>query len=243
MTPEAMANFNRALHGTTTTPLLLDEPDGDEFARRFAVYRNNIKASRAEALRQGFPTLALLLGPEYFNALAAEFIQQHPPHSATLHEYGAELADFIAHFQPLSSLGYLADIARLEWARLSAFHAADTSILDIAEMELSALSDRLVQPLRWHPSVTLLRSPHPLYRLWASQHGTTAAPNAQDWSAENVLVWRQGLLLRTELLDSVSSQLLQIATQPNCLPIALTENPDWLGNLLQLFYWQVFAGE
>lgn len=243
MTPMALEEFNLALHSVDAIPLHLGESGEGDFSQRFAVYRNNVRASRTEALRQGFPVLAQLLGADYFTALAAVFIQQHPPRSAALHEYGAELADYIAAFQPLSALGYLADIARLERARLCAFHAADAPILSLADMDLAALTDRLIQPLHWHPSVTLLCSEHPLYRLWASQHGTVAAPSAQDWPAEDVLVWRQGLLLRTEPLDAVSVQLLQLATQPNCLPAALAEHPERLGHLLRLMHWQVFAGE
>lgn len=241
MTPMALEEFNRALHSVDAIPLHLGESGEGAFAQRFAVYRNNVRASRTEALRQGFPVLARLLGADYFTALAAVFIQQHPPRSAALHEYGAELADYIAGFQPLSALGYLADIARLEWARLCAFHAADASVLSLAEMDLTTLTERLSQPLHWHPSVTLLRSEHPLYRLWASQQRTATAPTAQDWSAENVLAWRQGLQLRTEPLDALSCQLLQLATQGNRLPAALAEHPEWLGHLLQLLNWQVFS--
>ncbi|MGB4076026.1 putative DNA-binding domain-containing protein [Pseudomonas sp.] len=243
MTPIALEEFSLAVHNADAVPLHLGECGEGAFAQRFAIYRNNVRASRTEALRQGFPVLARLLGPGYFTALAAVFIQQHPPRSAALHEYGAELADYIAHFQPLSALGYLADIARLEWARLCAFHAADTPVMSIAEMDLATLNEWLVQPLRWHPSVTLLCSDHPLYRLWASQHGAVAAPSAQDWPAEDVLVWRQGLLLRTEPLDAVSSELLQMATQPNRLPTALAEHPEWLSRLIQLLHWQVFLAE
>ncbi|AMR67926.1 HvfC/BufC family peptide modification chaperone [Aquipseudomonas alcaligenes] len=243
MTPMALEEFNQALHSADAVPLHLGEPGDLAFSRRFAVYRNNVRASRTEALRQGFPVLARLLGADYFTALAAVFIQQHPPRSAALHEYGAELADYIAGFQPLSALGYLADIARLERARLCAFHAADAPVLSLADMDLATLTERLAQPLRWHPSVTLLCSDHPLYRLWASQQGKAAAPSAQDWPAENVLVWRQGLQLRSEPLDAVSVQLLQLATQPNRLPATLAEKPEWLGNLLQLLHWQVFVGE
>lgn len=243
MTPMALEAFNQALHNVDAIPLHLGESAEGDFAQRFAVYRNNVRASRTEALRQGFPVLAQLLGADYFTALAAVFIQQHPPRSAALHEYGAELADYIAGFQPLSALGYLADIARLEWARLCAFHAADAPALNLADMDLGTLSERLTQPLRWHPSVTLLCSAHPLYRLWASQQGTATAPTAQDWTAENVLVWRQGLILRTEPLDAVNVQLLQLSTQSNRLTAALAEHPEWLGHLLQLLHWQVFASE
>ncbi|MFG0382241.1 putative DNA-binding domain-containing protein [Pseudomonas sp. zbq_18] len=241
MTPSAYEAFARALLQPDTLPQHLGQSGEGSFAQRFATYRNNVRASRTEALRQGFPTLDRLLGRDYFTALAAVFIQQHPPRSAVLHEYGAELADFIDQFQPLSSFGYLGDIARLEWARLRAFHADDTPVLRIAEMDLASLSKRLEQPLQWHPSVTLLESAHPLYRLWASQQGTASAPSAQCWSAETVLIWRQGLVLRAERVDEVSGHLLRLAVEPPKLSVALGQSPQWLGRLLQLLHWQVFA--
>lgn len=56
-------------------------------------------------------------------ALCRHFTARHPPRSAVLHEYDGDVADFIASFPCLAQMNYLADIARLEWARLCAFHA------------------------------------------------------------------------------------------------------------------------
>lgn len=241
MTPRTLEAFSQAL--LSPEPLLAGvavQADGT-LQQRLAIYRNNLRAARTEALRQGFPVLDRLLGHDCFTALAAEFIRQHPPVSAVLHEYGAGLADFIRGFAPLAALGYLADVARLEWARLQAFHAADAPVLRIAEMDLTTLAERLGQPLQWHPSVTLLRSEHPLYQLWLSQVDTTPAPHAGCWHAEQVLVWRQGLQLRTQALDEASVLLLVAAREPVRLSVLLAEQPDWLGRLLQLFHWEVFV--
>lgn len=203
-----LAAFAQGLLLPEQLPLHLGEATDAGFAARFAIHRNNVRAARTEALRQGFPVLERLLGAEYFTALAGVFIQQHPPRSAVFHEYGAQLAEFIEDFPPLAQLDYLADIARLEWARLKAFHAADTLPLAVDSRALADFADLVEIPLCWSPSVSLLNSAHPLYRLWASQVDQAQVPGAQDWLPENVLVWRQGLQLRTEPLDELGCRLL-----------------------------------
>lgn len=44
--------------------------------------------------------------------------------------YGAGFADFVEDFEPAASVVYLADVARLERARLESLHAADAQVLD-----------------------------------------------------------------------------------------------------------------
>ena len=149
--------FAQALLHAEVVPLHLAERTDLGFAARFAIHRNNVRGARTEALRQGFPVLERLLGQEYFTALVGVFIQRHPPCSAALHEYGGEMAEFIEAFAPVAQLGYLADIARLEWARLCAFHATDAPVPDLSAEALPALARLLDAPLRWHPSVTLLQ--------------------------------------------------------------------------------------
>lgn len=244
MTPMTLAAFAQGLLLPETVPLHLGEATDAGFAARFAIHRNNVRSARIEALRQGFPVLERLLGAEYFTALAGVFIQQHPPRSAVFHEYGAELASFIEAFPPLAQLNYLADIARLEWARISAFHAADTPPFEVDSCALAGFADLVEIPLCWSPSVSLLTSAHPLYRLWASQVDQLQAPGAQDWLPESVLVWRQGLQLRTEPLDELGCRLLRHMQPGRSLASALAlpcvSSQEGLLRLLRLLLWQVF---
>ena len=145
---------------------------------------------------------------------------------------------------PLAQLGYLADIARLEWARLRAFHAADAPVAEVDALALGGLAQLLEAPLRWHPSVTLLCSAHPVYRLWASQLNQAPPPGAQDWRGENVLIWRQGLQLRTDPLDEPGCLLLRHVQSGGSLAGALARadvgSPAGVGRAAGLLLWQVF---
>lgn len=208
MTPFLTDDFAKALSKLDVVPLQHAAGRDGHFSRGFAVHRNNVQSAPIEALRQAFPVLQRLLGDEYFSALAQLYVGQNPPRSAVYLEYGADLADFIAAFPPLAKLGYLADIACLEWARLRAFHAADGLPLPVEALDAKGLERLMIEPLCWHPSVTLIESAHPLFRLWQSQIHTTATPSSAEWERESVLVWRQELALRTEPVTRPVADLL-----------------------------------
>ena len=204
MNAEDQAQFARALTGLQEpVPWQLGAHSPSEFAERFSLARNTVRAVRIEALRQGFPALLRLLGEEYFTALASLFSERQPPRSAVLHEYGADLAVFIEQFPPLAGWPFMADVARLEWARRCAFHAADAPLLQPGGVGVDELDQLLQAPLCWHPSVTLLCSAHPLWQLWHA-----GADNCGTWPAENVLVWRQGLQVMTQAIDGSTAELL-----------------------------------
>ncbi len=141
---------------------------GADPASRFAVYRNNVTASLIEALAETYPVVRQLVGETFFAAMAREYVRSHPPISPVLAWYGGDFPEFIAGFDPAATLGYLADMARLEWAYVCAFHAVDASPLPA-----QALVARAAQPgllartrLRFAPAVRLIRSVHPVVSLW-----------------------------------------------------------------------------
>jgi len=180
--------------------------NGSDPAKRFAVYRNNVVVSLVDALADSFPVVQALVGEDFFRAMAAEFARGTPPRSPVLAWYGDGFADFVEYFPPAAGLPYLADVARLEWLRVEAWHAADAEPLPLAEMA-ARLADEAALPalrLALHPSLRLLRSAHPVVSLWAAHQAedVSAALGAVDFAdAEAALVVRDGLdvdILRIE---------------------------------------------
>lgn len=246
MNPLSEVEFAQALQSAEqSVPVHLGEVGARQFADRFAVHRNNILATCINVLRQSFPVLECLLGEEYFAALMGLFVRQHPPQSPVLHEYGGELARFIEHFPPLVEFAYLPDIARLEWARLCAFHAADAVPAQLQIVGVQTIDLLLSRPMRLHPSLTLLRSVYPLHQLWCSQIEKLPPPAVSGQKGESVLIWRQGLILRTEVVDAVTAELLIALKREGQLGRALAQTEtDILGlgtRLAMLFGWKVFC--
>lgn len=164
--------------------------NGSDPAQRFNVYRNTVVVSLSEALREKFPVVAELVGAEFFLNMARHHVRTSPPRSPMLARYGDDLADFIATYPPAAPVPYLADVARLEAARVSAYHAADAPVLgpdDFAWIEPDRLADVV---LVLHPSARLLRSRHAIYALWAAHQGAFDIRSVDPGVPEDVLVLR-----------------------------------------------------
>ena len=182
-------DFTRAvLDPTLAAPLGLVNPDGAPATKRFDVYRNNVAVSLTEALQTAFPVINKLLGEENFKAIAGVYLRQHPPSSALMMFYGAEMPGFLVGFEPLQHLPYLADVARLELAMRHCYHAADAD--PIAPESLQSMpADRLMAArLVFAPAVQLIRSRWPVHGIWRMNMETGAPkPGA---GGENVLLTR-----------------------------------------------------
>ena len=78
------------------------------------VYRNNYRGNLHDTLAGAYPVIEQLVGKDFFRLLTRRFIGQHLSHSGNLHHYGAEMAGFVAAFEPAQELAYLPDVAALE---------------------------------------------------------------------------------------------------------------------------------
>ncbi|MCC7274567.1 MAG: putative DNA-binding domain-containing protein [Alphaproteobacteria bacterium] len=157
---------------------------------RFAVYRNNVVAGLATALATRFPAVETIVGSEFFAAMAGVFVRRHPPRSPVMHEYGDAFPGFIETFPPAAGLTFLPDVARLEWARGVAYHAADTAPIDPGV--LTRLAPDALPGLRiaLHPSLAAIASDHPIRTIWAMNSGDGEATPIERWEPEEVLVVR-----------------------------------------------------
>lgn len=169
--------------------------NGSDPARRFAVYRNNVIVSLVDALADTFAVTQELVGESFFRAMARVFAYANPPISRLLVFYGEAFPAFIECFPPAAGLPYLADVARLEFLRVRAYHAADVAPVRTEEIA-AVLADADNLPhlnLAIHPSLGVLDSTAAVVSLWAAHQGVgdlvTVVPNMP----ETALVVRDGL--------------------------------------------------
>ena len=157
--------FRGALNGGTLPPDMLIGDD-QEAERRFAVYQNNVTHSLIEALTVRFPVICRLVGTEFSAALARLYIDADGPRSPILAEWGESFAEFLSSFPPLASYPYMADVARIEYARGRAFHAADAVPVEPAWF---SAQDPWSVRFSLHSSVTVLRLQHPAVSIKISE--------------------------------------------------------------------------
>ena len=174
-------------------------------AGRFNVYRNNYRITLCNAMRTTFPAIEKLVGDEYFSALAIEFAERHPPRSPIMAKYGNDFADFLAGFGPLGDYPYLADVARIEFARVHAYHAADVEPFLLHD-EVSII-EALDVPATLHPSVTIIASKQPALSIWRTQV-EQAFSEPDSWESETGLVWRRDDRVTERLVSTSELRLL-----------------------------------
>ena len=160
--------------------------------KRFGVYRNNVMVSLTESLRSAFPTVDMLVGEDYFRAMARVYISGNPPKSAMLATYGEDFGTFLDTFEPLAELPFLGDVARLEFAWLRAYNSADKRPLD--PEQLQSIDPEQLGGLTFtlHPACQLLSAGHAAYSIWAAhktEDPSSAMASVED-HPEEILITR-----------------------------------------------------
>ena len=186
MHPEAQGALHAALFDGSVPA---DVTAAGDVARRFSVYRNTVHHSLVEALGERFPAVRGLVGPAFFAAAARQFVHESPPNSPLLAQYGAAFPEFLARFEPAARLPYLADVARLEWLRGRAYHAADADGLAPAAFQEAVATAEGDVGIVLHPSSALFSSPYPAVSIWRANHGE-AQPRVAP-GPEAALVFRR----------------------------------------------------
>lgn len=190
--------------------------DAATSARRIAIYRANSIASATKALTGAYPVIREVVGGEFFDALARAYWQSAPSRSGDLGDYGDAFDAFVAGFEPVRELPYLADLARLEWAVHLAESAADAPRFDATALANVPPDRQSTLIFTFVPGTAIVSSDYPIARIW-SLHRDDAVRNeaAQsdhfdiDWSiGETALVVRKGFEVRVAALDVGSAAAL-----------------------------------
>lgn len=168
-------------------PAGITAPAPDEVAQRFAVYRNNVQHSLTRALAARFPVIEQLVGAAFFTAMARIFIAAQPPANPVLLHWGEAFPAFLDQFPPVGHLPFLGDVARLEYSRGRACHAADAAPVTNDALRVP---DPATLRLVLHPSVTLFASHHPAVQIWQS-HQPNATRGALQAGPDQALIARE----------------------------------------------------
>lgn len=180
------------LDPSRANPPTVTGPRGKQAVKRFNVYRNNVTVSLIDALADIFPAVQRITGRTFFRDMAREFVRAHPPASPLLFLYGHDFPAFVETFEHAARMPYLADVARLERAWLTAYHAADLDPL--APQALAAIDpDRLGEAMfTAHPATALVRSSYAVFDIFDANRTDGPIGKIDASRPQNVLVTRPG---------------------------------------------------
>ena len=197
------------------------------------VYRNNYRGNLHDTLAGAYPVIKQLVGDDFFRHMTRQYIGQHLSRSGNLHHYGAEMAEFVAAFEPARGLPYLADVAALEWACHRAYFAEDVPTLDIARLAQLPPEQYSDLILHTHPSCHLVRSRYPVVAIWrAHQPGAEADFQIDlDSGASIALVGRRDDVVIVSELSAAEADWLQAIQAGTGLgevtAVALDRHPEF----------------
>jgi Putative DNA-binding domain len=203
--------FARALLAEDSTAAGFD-PEIARLAAQpaFAVYRNTVMKGCIDALQANYPSIARLVGDEWFRAAAAIYARANLPRHPTLADYGADFADFLAAFAPAAELSYLPGVARLDRFWTEAHTARDEAPLDaaaVARLAPEALARTVLRPhasARW----AWFDAP-PIVTIWRRNRYPEEADDRElEWRGEGVLIVRPGGAVEHVELDAGTCSFL-----------------------------------
>jgi len=190
---------------------------------RLAVYRGNWYSNANKALAGAYPVTAKIVGAEFFEALAREYLRRHPSTSGDLNAHGAAFSGFVSEFEHTRDLPYLPDVARLEWLVHRAYYAADAAPADPQALAPLFARDPDSLRLALAPACATLESRWPVARIWEIHQDDFAGEFAVDLDAgpECALVHRPGFRVAVTALGPGACRFLEQAAAGSSIAAAL----------------------
>lgn len=199
--------FAEVLATRTPAPIAAWLPSPEAGETGLAVYRNTIAKGCIDALAANFPTVASLVGEDWFNAAAALFVREQPPRGPALLAYGEGFADWLAGFPPAADLPYLPAMARLDRLWTTALFAPEAEPL---AAEVFAIDPELLAGARarLHPSLAFTGFDSGLPGLWLAARQPDPGEMALSPEPQAILIVRPAEAVHSRLLDAAGLAFL-----------------------------------
>ena len=188
---------------------LLNPQRGTPGETRLAVYAEGYVARIRESLAEVYEAVQHVLGKRAFAELACGYAQRHPSHDYNLSLVGRHLPEFLRTSALAQRLPFLPDLAALEWLVYRAFHAVEQAPLDPSRLVKLPPEEWDQARLTFQPAVGVVASAWPILDIWETRTRVRSEINIDLANRpQRVLVFRQQLQVRCELLDEPQSLLL-----------------------------------
>jgi|JI10StandDraft_1071094.scaffolds.fasta_scaffold05514_4 hypothetical protein len=238
-----LAAFQDAFVAALHDAALLDRlGDATQLATGFSVYRNTVHKGMRDALAANFPTVARLVGDEWFAGCAAVYGAGQLPQRASLFDYGGDFGEFLDGFEPAAELVYLGDVARLDRWWIEAHVAPDAPALAAGALVEQAAETLFELRLTLHPSARCGWFETPAPTIWQANRDVACALPDLVWRPEGALLARRAGAVEMLVIDAATLAFIAAcgtgATLGTAASAALTTDPGfdvaaWLATLLR----------
>lgn len=176
---DAQTNFIDTINGgpTRLDPALFSGPP-DRILLGLKAHANTISHARIVALEETFPLTRQHLGEAMFNKLARDFVETEAARASDTNRIGLHFPDFLID-------AAASELAKIEWAWLESYHAAEAAPMTLVELGALDQAALLALPVAPHPAARLLPVTHPIATALGELAGQkpaailTIRPNAE----------------------------------------------------------------
>ena len=226
---EALANFIDTINEgpARLDPQLFAGPL-DRILLGLRAHANTISHARLTALEQSFPKTRAHIGEAKFNDHSRCYVETREARASCTSDIGGGFPDFLKNRIDRQTI----DLARIEWAWLQSYHAAEAvplALTDLNGLDESALLALRVAP---HPSVRVVEIGAPLAAGIEGLEGT---------KAPTILLVRPDEEVKALPLSSIQTTIFQNLRQKSAalgnllrIAIELSDNGNPLDPILDL---------
>jgi hypothetical protein len=179
-----------------------DESSAAPFGAALTVHRNTVFKALVDALTANYPTVAQLVGLDWFRACAIEYAHANPARSPILALYGETFPDFLSAFPPATELAYLPDVARIDRMWIEAHTARDAEVLTSGGLRQLTPAALAAQRMTFHPATRLGWFGHSAASIWVHHRsGASSSEITMEDSGEGLVLTRPAGAVEFVLLD------------------------------------------
>jgi hypothetical protein len=179
---------------------------------RLEIYADMYFARLRDVLADEYAQTAAALGGAAFHALVVDYLDACRPDHPSMREVGARFPAFLAGHPTGAQRPWLAELARLERARLEMVDGADAETLTLEALRTLPPERFATLSLRLVPSHALFVTWFDLVSLWRSEQPGAAAPAP---SPTALLVWRRELEVFHRAVDGEEADWLRRLASAN----------------------------
>jgi hypothetical protein len=154
------------------------------------IYREQFWLRHTSSLLEDFPGLSGVLGQDDWERLVEAYLEQASLSSFSLRELGEGMPAHVERFEGLPHRNLCADMARLEWAYVEIFDAADTSPLDGAKLASIPEDAWPAARIVFSPALRLLKVRYPVADLRRALRDAAGPVPIPDPAPQNLVVYR-----------------------------------------------------
>ena len=170
----------------------ISESDRGLSARdRLEIYHNAYRIRLIDVLLDTFEHTAIYLGDDWFNQLAATYVQTHHSTYTNIGLYGRELPQFLA--DQLVDDKEVSELAHMDWSLRRAFDGADSAAMThVSLQELVTVESGNIR-LKPVPTLSISTQHFNTLDIWHAINQDQLPPDVQRLPQPvELLIWRKG---------------------------------------------------